>query len=394
MTGARSDVAPAGRCTSGDALAVLTVDLDAIGDNWRQLAARAAPSECAAVVKADAYGLGIDEVVPALARAGCRTFLTAHVSEGRRTRAALQDGGFSGRIFILGGFHPAAAPISDYLESGLAPVIGSMEELVAWERALGTFDAKDSFHCAIHLDTGMNRLGFPIEEARLLPHQRLIGARVGLVMSHLVSAEMPGDPLNARQIAGFEHARERALRQFPASLANSSGIFLPQRPFFDLVRPGYALYGGNPTPGTPNPMKPVVSLVARILQLRTVPAGASAGYNARWTASRQSRLATIGIGYADGLPIGASGIGGRGAKVHFEGLPCPIVGRVSMDFSIVDVTDVPVSKLAPGAYVELLGHNIDVDELGRLAGTIGYEILTNLGRRYRRDYIGSGASVS
>lgn len=394
MTEALSGSAPGACGSPGDALAVLTIDLEAVADNWRQLAARASPSECAAAVKADAYGLGTGEVVPALARSGCRTFFTAHVSEGRLTRVALQNAGYDGRIFVLNGFHPEAAPMADYLDFALAPVIGSMEELVAWERALAPLHAQEPVRCALHVDTGMNRLGFPIEEARLLPQQRLVSARVDLVMSHLMSAELPGDTVNARQIARFKHARERSLRQFSASLANSSGIFLPQHPVLDLVRPGYALYGGNPTPGLPNPMKPVVFLEARILQLRTVPAGATAGYNGRWTASRPSRLATIGVGYADGLPTGASGIEGSGAIVHLEGLPCPFVGRVSMDLSIVDVTDVPAAKLAAGTMVELLGRHIGVDDLAREAGTIGYEILTNLGRRYRRHYIGSGVPGS
>ncbi len=219
-------------------------------------------------------------------------------------------------------------------------------------------------------------------------------------MSHLVSAEDPADPVNARQIAAFDHARERALKACPASLANSSGIFLPGRPAYDLVRPGFALYGGNPTPGRPNPMRPVAALSARVLQLRAVPAGATAGYNARWSAAKPSRLATIALGYADGVPIGGSGSAarpgerGRGAEVFAGGVPCPLVGRISMDLSIADVTHLPADALHAGDTVEWLGPHMDVDALAARCGTIGYEILVNLGRRHRRHYIGNGTGTA
>ncbi len=239
----------------------------------------------------------------------------------------------------------------------------------------------------------MNRLGFPVEDARLLSQAELQAAGVTLVMSHLVSAEDPDDPVNARQIAAFDHARERALKGYPASLANSSGIFLPGRPVHDLVRPGFALYGGNPTPGRPNPMRPVAALGARVLQLRSVPAGATAGYNARWTAAKPSRLATLALGYADGVPIGGSGMGGRGAEVFAGGVPCPLVGRISMDLSIADVTHLPADALRAGDTVEWLGPHMDVDALAARCGTIGYEILVNLGRRHRRHYIGNGTGT-
>ena len=374
-----------------DALAVLTIDLDAIGENWRRLAERAAPAECGAAVKADAYGCGIEAVVPALGRAGCRTFFTAHVSEGRRARAALDGDGIPGRIFVLNGFHPDAAPLSHYLDHRLGPVIGSAEELAAWSAAVADLDPASRPPSALHVDTGMNRLGFPVEAARLLPPSALEAAGVAMAMTHLVSAEQPDDPANLRQIAAFDHARERALRSLPASLANSSGIFLPQRPFHALVRPGYALYGGNPTPDRPNPMRPVVTLVAKVLQTRTAPAGATVGYNGRWTARRPSRLATLGIGYADGLPIGASGIERPGALVYIGDQPCPVLGRISMDLTIVDTTDCP-EPIGAGQEVEILGPHVGVDDLGRQSGTIGYDILTSLGRRHVRHYAGDGTS--
>ncbi|HEX4768655.1 MAG TPA: alanine racemase [Lichenihabitans sp.] len=377
-----------------DGLAELTIDLDAIGENWRRLAARAAPAQCGAAVKADAYGCGIEAVVPALSMAGCRTFFVAHVSEGRRVRQALRDRGAEARILVLNGFHPETAPIADYIDAALDPVIGSPHELSAWEALLVAAKSPERLSCALHVDTGMNRLGFPVEEAGGFTVERLAAARVDLVMSHLVSAEMPAEPVNARQIAAFEALRHGALGALPASLANSSGIFLPQRPHYALVRPGYALYGGNPTPDASNPMRPAVRLETRVLQVRHVPAGATAGYNARWTAARPSRLATLALGYADGLPMGASGLGRHGAPVFVGGRPCPIVGRISMDLTIVDVTDLPEGEAKPGLMAEILGEHAGIDDLARQAGTIGYEILTSLGHRYRRHYVGDGCGAS
>ncbi len=381
-----------------DGQAILTIDLDALGANWRGLAARAAPAECGAAVKADAYGCGIEAAVPALARAGCRTFFVAHVSEGARARAALAAAGLSGRIYVLNGFHPDSAGFDAFRDHALDAVIGSAEELAAWRqaRADATATGVDGDvlpGCALHVDTGMNRLGFPVEDARFLSLAELQAAGTMLIMSHLVSAETPEDPINARQIAAFDHARERALKAFPASLANSSGIFLPQQPFHDLVRPGYALYGGNPTPGRPNPMRPVATLRARVLQTRQVPTGATAGYNARWTARQPSRLATIALGYADGVPIGGSGIGGAGAEVFVGDTPCPLAGRISMDLSIADVSHLPAEAVKAGDLVEWLGPHVDVDGLAARCGTIGYEILVNLGRRHRRHYIGDGTAA-
>lgn len=377
-----------------DSQAILTIDLDALGANWRSLAALAAPAECGAAVKADAYGIGIAAAVPALARAGCLTFFVAHASEGVRARAALDEAGLGARIFVLNGFHPESADFDRYLAHGLDAVLGSAEELRAWSDARALAQGGRLPDAALHVDTGMNRLGFPVEDSRFLSQAELQEAGITLVMSHLVSAEIPHDPINARQIAAFDHARERALKSLPASLANSSGIFLPGRPMHDLVRPGYALYGGNPTPGRANPMLPVATLKARVLQLRTVPAGATAGYNARWTADRPSRLATLALGYADGVPIGGSGISGRGAEVFVGGIPCPLVGRISMDLSIADVTHLPPGALKTGDTVEWLGPHADVDALAARCGTIGYEILVNLGRRHRRAYIGNGTGTA
>ncbi|WP_131193800.1 alanine racemase [Lichenihabitans psoromatis] len=370
-----------------DGQAVLTIDLDALAGNWRVLAGRAAPAECGAVVKADAYGIGIERAVPALARAGCRTFFTAHVSEGARARASLRQAGFgdaTARVFILNGFHPTAVATDLFHGASLSPVIGSAAELDAFAAARRQ---GRPLRCALHVDTGMNRLGFDPDEALGLDQDRLAAAGIDVVMSHFVSAEEPDNPVNAKQIERFDQLRQGLLQSYPASLANSSGLFLESRPIYALARPGYALYGGNPTPGRPNPMQPVVSLSAKILQTRWIEAGESVGYNGRWIAPRRTRAATIGLGYADGFPRNAMTIGhGDGPKALVGGRPCRLIGRVSMDLSIVDVTDAPEGDAEAGCMIELLGPTITVDDLGEQTGTIGYEILTNLGRRYQRVY--------
>ncbi len=358
------------------AQAELTIDLGALAGNWRLLAARIAPTECSAVVKADAYGIGIEQAVPALFGAGCRTFFVAHVSEGIRVREALGTSGVS-RIFVLNGL---SADPALYLAHALNPVLGSRSDLKKWLSAGAGGQA-----CAIHVDTGMNRLGCSLPDLDLVDPSRL---HVALVMSHLVSSEVPEDPVNVLQIERFEAARQR-LPGIPASLANSSALFLPQLPAYDLARPGYALYGGNPTPNDRNPMRPVVRLTAPILQLREIEAGTTVGYNAQWTAKRASRLATIGVGYADGLPRDLMATDARpGGEAVVAGRRCAFAGRVSMDLTIIDVTDVPDSDISIGTKVELLGSAITVDDMGQRAGTIGYEILTNLGRRYHRVYLG------
>jgi alanine racemase len=344
----------------------LTVDLDALRDNWRRLARESAPAECAAVVKANAYGTGIEVAAPALFEAGCRTFFVAHVGEGARARKAL---GSTPRIFVLNGFE-AGAGVADYTHADLAPVIGSIDELARWEK---------SKPYALHVDTGMNRLGLALAELETR------SASPALLMSHFVSAEVPDDPINARQIAAF--ARAQAL--FPdvsASLANSSGIFLPQRPHYDLVRPGYALYGGNPTPGRENPMRPVVTLEIAVQQTRWIETGETCGYNARWTAKRRTRLATLLVGYADGLPFSAGGSDAApGPEVRIAGRMCSLVGRLSMDLAIADVTDLPEEQVQPGTLARFFGPDAPLDAFAAKAGTIGYTVLTGLGSRYARE---------
>jgi alanine racemase len=351
--------------------AVLTIDLGALADNWRALAKRVAPAECGAVVKADAYGIGIEAAAPALAKAGCRTFFVAHASEGRRVRAVVPHS----VVYVLNGLPPAAIPTM--IAHDLRPVLGSLADAALWAKTAGRRP------CALHVDTGMNRLGVAPAEVAQIARMDLAN---DVLMTHFVSSENVGDALNEIQIARFGAVRA-ALPHARASLANSSALFLPQKPFGDLVRPGYALYGGNPTPGAPNPMRAVVRLDAPILQTRIVEAGEKVGYNAQWTAKRRSRLATIGVGYADGLPRAAMGIDDRtGGEAIVAGVRCPFAGRVSMDLTVLDVTDAPEEKLKD-ARAELLGETITIDDLGLRAATIGYEILTRLGARYHRVYV-------
>jgi len=348
----------------------LTVDLSALAANWRRLAALAAGAECAAVIKADAYGTGIGRAAPALWAAGCRTFFVAHLSEGLAARAVVPEAA----VYVLNGLPSGSAEA--FAAAGLRPVLGSLEELTEWAALAG-----GPRPAALHVDTGMNRLGLSVPDALALAGDpRIPAAGIDLVISHFVSAERPEDPVNARQIADFALVRA-ALPGPRGSLANSSGLFLDGARH-DLVRPGYALFGGNPTPGRTNPMRPVVRLEAGIVQVREVEAGMTAGYNGRWTAPGPRRLATLSLGYADGLPRSLSGRG----HALVGGVACPILGLVSMDLIILDVTEAPDARRGAGAV--LIGDTLDVDTVGRSAGTIGYEILTSLGSRYVRDYGG------
>ena len=354
------------------AASVLEVDLGAIVSNWRALCARHA-GPVAGVLKADAYGLGARPVAAALHGAGCRHFFTAHLAEALAMRDLLPGA----MLAVLNGLWPGDAPT--YTETGIVPVLGSLAEVDAW--ATQARAAGRPLPALLHVDTGMSRLGLPADEVDALAADpvRLDGIQVLFVMTHLAAAEVPGDPQNARQRAAFAIACAR-LPPAPRSLSNSSGTFLDGFGS-DLARPGAALYGVNPTPGRPNPMRPAVRLRAQVLQVRNVPAGAGVGYNATWAAPRPSRIATVPVGYADGYPRSLSN---RGAAC-FDGAPVPLVGRVSMDLATFDVTDLP--GVQPGAWLDLIGPGMPVDEVAARAGTNAYEILTQLGPRYRRTYL-------
>ena len=359
--------------TPGTEAAVLEIDLGAVVANWRMLRGRAG-SNTAAVLKADAYGLGADRVAPALYSAGCRHFFVAHIEEALAIRALVPGA----MLAVLNGLWSGTQNL--YVAHDIWPVLGSLDEIEGWSAA--AVHLRRNLPALLHIDTGMNRLGLPAAELDVLAkeEERLDGILVKYVMTHLVSAECPDDPVNDLQQACFAAARAR-LWPAPSSLANSSGIFLGPAYASDLARPGAALYGVNPTPGHPNPMRATVRLRARILQTRDVPRGATVGYNGQWTAARPSRIATVSVGYADGFPRSLS----NAAVACFDGAPVPLVGRVSMDLTTFDVTDVPAAQ--PGTWLDLIGPANPVDDVARRAGTNGYEILTSLGRRYSRTYL-------
>jgi alanine racemase len=375
--------APVAEVTAGppaaEAGGILTVDLSAIEANWRALGRRIMPSECAAVIKADAYGCGIEPVAARLSRAGCKTFFVADLHEARRARGAAPDT----VIYVLNGLLPGTAPV--FADLHARPVIGSMVELAEWDAFCSANQWQGG--AALHVDTGMNRLGITANEAAALaPRIRSENHGITLLMSHLACAEEQDHPLNQRQINLFREVRI-LYRGITSSLSNSSGIFLGNAAHCDMARPGVALYGVNPTPGQSNPMRPVIELQARVAQVRIVQKGETVGYNAGWTAKRTTRLAVVAVGYADGYLRAASASDeAPGADAIVAGKRCPIAGRVSMDLIEIDITDLPDGSARRGDLVKLIGDEISVDDVAAAAGTIGYEVLTSLGRRYHRVY--------
>ena len=349
---------------------LLEIDLDAIAANWGSLQ----PGPIAAVVKADAYGLGAPQVAARLHQAGARHFFVAHPDEALAIRPLVPGA----MVAVLNGLWPGQAAL--FAAHDITPVLGSLAEIDAWTAQARTLDRK--LPALLHVDTGMNRLGLAEADLAALqadPH-RLDAIDLRYVMTHLVSAECPQDDINQRQRQRFAAARAR-LPPAPFSFANSSGLFLGPDFHSDLGRPGAALYGINPTPGRPNPMRPVVRLRARVLQLRELQAGDTVGYNAQWTATRPSRIAVVSVGYADGFHRALS----HQAVAYFDDQPVPLVGRVSMDLSTFDATAVP--GLQTGDWLDLIGPHMTADDLAQKAGTNGYEILTSLGRRYQRHYL-------
>lgn len=364
--------------------AILSIDLGAIAANWRGLrdAGRATgrPVDCAAVLKADAYGCGATIVGPRLAAEGCRHFFVAHIDEGIALRAVLPDV----PIYVLNGLLPGTE--ADFVEHGLTPVLNHLGQLNAWRAAAQRYNRP--LDAVVHIDTGMHRLGFGPEEAQVLVNERgrLRGLRLALLMSHLVASEEPANAVNGEQLSRFR-TFVRAMPGAPTSLANSSGIFLGPDYHFDLLRPGAALYGINPLPGQSNPMLGVVSLQVRILQTRRIDAFQTVGYGGAWRSARPSRVATIALGYADGY---FRSLVNR-THVHLAGHTVPVIGRISMDLVTVDVSDVPEDLCQPGMTVEALGPHLTPDDLAEHGRTNAYEVMTALGRRYHRAYVDSFA---
>ena len=364
----------------------LTVDLQAIADNWRDMAKRSGKARAAAVVKADAYGLGIEDAGQTLYRAGARDFFVATVSEGVTLRPYAPQA----RIFVLSGVWPGQE--ADILGSDLVPVIASEEQLSHWTAVA----AQAGDHpCALQVDTGFNRLGLTVEDALFLAEDPCRPASFDpvLVLSHLACADTPDSPMNRMQLDAFRTVAA-AYEGVEASLSASAGIFLGPDYHFDLTRPGIALYGGEAVVGSPNPMRPVAKAEARIITVREAGEGQTVSYGGTYRLSRASRLAIAAVGYADGYQRSLSGsgiplreMGHGGAYGMINGHKAPVAGRVTMDLTIFDVTDIPANAVRSGDYIELFGPNVPLEDVARAAGTIGYEILTSMGLRYERQVV-------
>ncbi|MBS0283741.1 MAG: alanine racemase [Proteobacteria bacterium] len=361
-------------CATGSSR--LTIDLDAIRANYRLLAARVAPAACGAVVKADAYGLGAAQVAPVLRDAGCGIFFVAQLCEAIELRAAI---GAAGDIFILNGLDPGCEALC--AAHGFVPVLNSASQAARW-RALAR-ERGAALPAALQVDSGMSRLGLDAAAVEALAGDAGFAREVSLrlLMTHLACADEPDNPANAAQLARFGAARA-LFPGVPASIANSGGSFLPDGFHCDVARAGIALYGAPPS-ALAEGLRPVAALSARVIQIRAIGAGTGVGYGLDYVARERRRLATIGIGYADGWPRPLSG---TGAARH-QGRRLPIVGRVSMDSMTVDISALADDALSEGDFVELLGTSQSLDDVAGDAGTISYEILTQLGRRHRRLYV-------
>ena len=359
------------------------IDLEALVSNWKKLCSLAPDTKTSAVVKADAYGLGIEPVVNALNDAGCKTYFVALPEEGIRVKKLVPQAD----VFVLSGLFKNS--VATYAEAGLIPVLGSVENIELWANFWRERGSRRP--CAIHVDTGMNRLGLRLEEARdfVADEERRHSISPFMMMSHLACADEPDHPKNSEQLAMFKEA----MGLFPGieySFSNSAGIIAHKDFSFDLNRPGIAIYGGEAVGGLENPMKPVVTLEARIIQMRSVKAGETIGYAATHKFTRDSKVALVAVGYADGYRRSSFD---NGAPKNASGFLCgrevPGLGRVSMDISAFDVTDVPEQDLESAEWIEFFGKNLALDDVARATGTIGYELLTGLGPRYSRSYISS-----
>ncbi len=366
------------------ATGVITVDLAQVRGNWRALARHVAPAECGAVVKADAYGLGAQRVIPALLDAGCRTFFVATLEEAGSARALAPGAA----IYILDGLLERTE--KDVAALCAIPVISSLEEARAWASLAGASGSAPP--SALHVDTGLNRLGMRAAEvARLASDAALLRRlNLALVMSHLACADEAGHPMNQEQLETFRRLRA-SLPAARASLAASDGLMLGRAFHFDLVRPGYAIYGGQAAPQRVMPVRPVVRVSARILQVQEVAAGGRIGYSASYRATAPRRIATIAAGYADGVFRHASATNeAAGGAVSIRGKRAPIVGRVSMDLITVDVTDLGDPAPVRGDWADLIAPELPIESVGTAAETIGYEVLTRLGPRFHRVYLDEG----
>jgi alanine racemase len=365
----------------------LTVDLDAVVENWRTMARLSGRARTGAVVKADAYGLGVEDCGGALHEAGVRDFFVMTAEEGATLRAVAPEA----RIFVIAGIWPGLEPL--FFENDLVPVISSYEQLTHWMAVLADYGP---YPCALQVDTGFNRLGLSLDEALDLADDSALPQAFSpvLVMSHLMCGDDAAAPENAMQLSRFRKVAE-AFEGVEASLSASGGIALGADYHFDLTRPGIALYGSDGGADIPATLRTVATAEARILMIREAKAGEAVSYSASQRLTRDSRLAIAFAGYGDGYPRGLSGgdilqrrDGSEPGKAWFNGHLVPVVGRVTMDTSIFDVTDVPSRDIRAGDYLELFGQNHPIAEVARAGGTIPYDLLAGLGLRYHRRYVG------
>lgn len=369
--------AVAGAIAGAVAGAILSIDLGALRDNYLFLRQKLQGAACGGAVKADGYGLGALQVARTLVQAGCRDLFVAHLEEGIALRPHFSA---DVAIYIMHG-----APVgceAEVLAHGCIPMLNSLPQITAWRELASQKGMR--LPAVLQVDTGMARMGLAADEvaACVANPELLAGFELLFLMSHLACAEDQAHVMNLQQLHAFKTLRQQ-LPACRASLCNSSGIFLGEDFHFDLARPGIALYGGAPVAGQANPMRSVVRLQGRIIQTRQIPAQTSVGYSATWRSQKNSTIATVAVGYADGW---LRSLSNRGVA-FIAGTEVPMVGNVSMDTITLDVTEVAPEHLHPGALVDLISAENPVDIVAQRAGTISYEILTSLGARYHRHYI-------
>ena len=375
-----------------EAGAILSIDLGAVIHNWQALRSLLSEAtECGAVVKSDAYGLGAKEVASALFRAGCNTFFVAYVYEGVELRKKL---GPAPSIFVLHG--PFSDTEKEFGEYGLIPILNTMEQLKSWTEY--TDSVGHRYPCGLHFDTGMSRLGFSISEREKLlssEQDKLKSLDVALVMSHLANGDDEKNLMNKLQLSTFTQIKDRIVKVLgytpKFSLSATSGMLLSKDYHFDITRPGGALYGFFPDADMEKKidLHRVVTLKAKILQIQEVKAEQPVGYGSTYRFSKSGRIATAALGYADGFHRTLSNCG----YGYFGEYKVPIVGRISMDLTTFDISEVPEAALAGVNEIEIIGEHISLDDIAKVKGTIAYEVLTDIGSRYFHQYVGEVLSL-
>ena len=369
----------------------LHIDLAALAANYSILQKASGKAQCAAVVKADAYGLGMDETVPVLLAAGCRHFFVAQLAEGVRLRhiitacAETDKSLDASAIYVLSGLagNLENGAENDYVTHRLHPCLISLAQVKNWQN----FCRKAGNHpAALFLDTGFNRLGLSFDEITEISEMADIfeGWTLDLIASHLACADTPDHPMNRAQLEAF-HTMTALLPDAPRSLANTGGIFLGEAYHFDMTRPGIGLYGGMGFSPDVEPRQTVARLSAPILQTRRLSAGDAIGYGASFTADHEMRIGIVGLGYGDGLPRSFGQFNPPRVRLGLGDMEAAILGRISMDSFAIDLTDADDS-IGTDSMVEIFGDTMPIDGLAEQGQTISYELLTQLGSRYKRIY--------